>query len=195
MAMKDAMASLGMILPDDVHGRDAVHVAVFSAVSNEHLFPGQDVGLMGEDERDKVVGEAKDAIGIVDPFLREAVHAGERFWVFLYPRTITSLSHQWAHPAFTQDVPVVVPQPSKAESEAWLLNFCALGDCPSYHTLMEAAARVASGEPGSEYEDDYLHFDGVDAHGEIPPEFWDHVSVVLGRPILGPRAKYFSCSC
>jgi hypothetical protein len=42
--------------------------------------------------------------------------------------------------------------------------------------------------------DEYLHFDGEDAHGEIPDEFWTHLEVVTGeRPPYRP--KYFSCSC
>jgi hypothetical protein len=51
---------------------------------------------------------------------------------------------------------------------------------------------------GASYRNDgeYLFFAGRDAHGEIPPEFWDHVEVVTGKKI-GPedRAQYFSCSC
>ncbi len=28
-----------------------------------------------------------------------------------------------------------------------------------------------------------LHVNGTDAHGDIPPEFWEHVAVVLGVPV------------
>ena len=41
---------------------------------------------------------------------------------------------------------------------------------------------------------EYLHFDGRDAHGVIPPEFWDHVENYTGKP-CPLRATYFSCSC
>jgi hypothetical protein len=48
--------------------------------------------------------------------------------------------------------------------------------------------------PGGWSPDEYMHFDGRDAHGEIPPEFWQHVEIVLGyKPEHSPSS--FSCSC
>lgn len=191
--MKDAVATMGDVLPDDVSGRDAVHVAVVSARATERLAPGQDVGMTGTGED---AGPSKKAIGIVDPFLRRAVMQGERFWLYLYPRTITSLRHHWTHPAFDDAAPEASysTPTSKLASEKWLKDFTASADCPGYHAVMAAAERIADGDVVG-WDGDYMHFDGSDAHGEIPPEFWDHVEVVIGRPINGKKARYFSCAC
>jgi hypothetical protein len=41
-----------------------------------------------------------------------------------------------------------------------------------------------------------MHFNGIDAHGEIPPEVWPHVEAVIGRRIPEQdRPEYFSCGC
>ena len=76
-------------------GRDAVHVAIAPTTAPCELRPGQHVGPDGRPE-----GPGVTPVGIVDPFLREVVRPGERFWLFLYPNTVTTLRHEWAHPAF-----------------------------------------------------------------------------------------------
>lgn len=76
-------------------GRDAVHVAVAPTTAPCELRPGQHVDAQGNPE-----GGGTTPVGIVDPFLREAVQPGQRFWLFLYPNTVTSLRHDWEHPAF-----------------------------------------------------------------------------------------------
>lgn len=200
---KDAVATMGTILEDGVGGRDAVHVAVVSAEAAGKLSPGQHVGRKPGSTNDSlIVGAADDAIGIVDPFLEVSVQKGQRFWLYLYPRTITSLRHNWTHPAF-EDVPAnetYSAPASKLASEQWLRAFCEHADCPPYETLI----RLVDGESVPDGPDDdyptsasndgaYLTIVGRDAGGEIPPEFWDHVEVVTGRKFN--RAQYFSCTC
>lgn len=73
-------------------GRDAIHFALAPVVASEILRPGQEVGRNGSIEG--------PMLGIVDPFLKQDVLPGQRFWLFLFPGTITSLRHVWAHPAF-----------------------------------------------------------------------------------------------
>jgi hypothetical protein len=193
--MKDAVATMGAVLPDDAAGRDAVHVAVFSAYSAERVFPGQEVAIIRHEGRDALVTpNSSHPVAIVDPFLQEPAQAGERFWAYLYPRTITALSHCWSHPAFEATGEVYAAPASRLASEKWLKDFCNTTCCPGYDVVMAAAERVADGHDGSNFSRDHLHFNS-DAHGEIPPEFWDHVAVVLGRQIMGPRARYFSCGC
>lgn len=91
--------NLGSLIVDGERRRDAVHIAVAPVTASERLSPGQHVGFVSEGDVE-TVGVAETPIGIVDPFLREPVQPGERFWLFLYPNTITGLRHVWTHPAF-----------------------------------------------------------------------------------------------
>jgi hypothetical protein len=92
---------LGQLIEDGDRRRDAIHVAVAPVTAAGRLVPGQHVGLIREDDPE-LVGPCDRTIGIVDPFLAEEVEAGQRFWLLLYPGTITALRHVWTHPAFTR---------------------------------------------------------------------------------------------
>ena len=89
--------------------RDAVHIAIAPVVCADHvLMPGEHVGLIPDSTTHVSGGEwTITCIGVVDPFLMEPVKYGERFYLFLYPNTVTSLRHLWTHPAFVTKVPVV----------------------------------------------------------------------------------------
>lgn len=211
--MKDAVATMGGILPADAGGRDAVHVAVFSAVSEERLQAGQHIGIVSQDGPDIQVSAhrlpVEGTVAIVDPFIRGSVRPGQRFWAYLYPRTITALSHRWSHPALEETANVYVTPANKLASEEWLRNFCAYHDCPDYDSVMRGVALVAdqtytteayqqyskNGDIGIAYDGEYLTFVGEDAHCEVPDEFWMHAENVLGRPIKGRKPSYFSCTC
>ena len=56
--------------------------------------------------------------------------------------------------------------------------------------------KLESGDLVSEWDSEAMHFSGIDAHGSIPPEFWEHVENVIDRKV-GPneRPEYFSCAC
>lgn len=69
-------------------GRDAVHVAIIPMVAYRTMRPGERLNN-----------------GIVDPFLTRDVCPGERYWLCLYPNTVTSLRHVWTHPAFPTEGP------------------------------------------------------------------------------------------
>ncbi len=90
-------------------GRDAVHVAIAPTMATRELQPGQHVDANGNPEGPGVV-----PVGIVDPFLREPVLRGQRFWLLLYPNSVTSLRHEWTHPAFPTISPSEVNQVIKA---------------------------------------------------------------------------------
>jgi hypothetical protein len=185
----DATATIGTLLPDSGQ-RDAIHVAVMAVVAGQKLRPCDDVGFLD----DGAVGICEAPVGIVDPFLKTFVSKGERFWLAIYPRQITSLRHVWSHPGIVDETAVVRIRAigDKAVSESWLRKFVSISNCPDYESVISAAI----GEGDEQWDGQHLHFDGRDAHGEIPPEFWDHVEIVTGRAIpREKRATYFSCSC
>lgn len=188
MKPNDALNTLGTLI-DEKQGRDAIHLAVEPMIAGEGcLFPGCPIGI-GPDGM--AYSKGPKIIGIVDPFLDKDVEQGQRFWMVVYPRTITSLRHVWTHPDLPNENNHSDESIQKQKSEQWLRNFIARADCPGYETVIAAALN----NHGS-WSEEYLHFNGLDAHGDIPPEFWDHVEIVTGQKIAaGNRAKYFSCSC
>jgi hypothetical protein len=189
----DALETLGTIINESA-GRDAIHLAVEPVIAAMTLRPGEDVGL-GPDGSAAVASLCPQPLGIVDPFLKAPVKKGERFWLVVYPRQITSLRHVWTHPAFEQES-IAVPSDRKARSEEWLRNYLQTADAPSYETIIAVAIKGADGEGyyRSYMDGEYFHVGGHDASGNIPPEFWDHVENIIGKKVSG-RPSYFSCSC
>jgi hypothetical protein len=98
----DALETLGMVHYKPEF-RDAIHLAVEPVTAGEELKPGQHIGL-----RDNAAYSANGIhiklIGIVDPFLPKPVAKGEKFWLVVYPRQISSLRHVWEHPDFPPSV-------------------------------------------------------------------------------------------
>ena len=94
----DALDTLGKIHVYDEH-RDAIHLGVEPVTAGEVLKPGDHILLhdgfayLAHSHKDKT-------LGIVDPFLLEDVQPGQKFWLVVYPREITSLRHVWEHPDF-----------------------------------------------------------------------------------------------
>ena len=88
---------LGSLITDGERRRDAIHVAVAPVTAQTTLFPGEPVSLV---EGTAVVGRGNANVGIIDPFLKQSVQAGERCWLLLYPNSVTSIRHIWSHPVF-----------------------------------------------------------------------------------------------
>jgi hypothetical protein len=106
--------ALGRLITDGDRRRDAVHVAVAPVTAAGRLAPGQHVGFIRPNDTE-LVGAGGTPIGVVDPFLRDDVRPGERFWLFMYPNTVTSLRHVWTHPAFAPRVPSVTAPAGKED--------------------------------------------------------------------------------
>ncbi len=168
-------------LIDATQQRDAVHIAVAPVLAGERLDPGEKVFFKLNDTTTAWAHSEKAAVGIVDPFLSASVYSGERFWLFLYPNTITSLRHDWTHPEFKHE--------TKDSSERWLRDFIAgasYGENDGqYEEVLAAAVR------NTDYE--YLCL-GFEIHGEIPQDFWHHIEVVTGKKTQA-RPNRFTCSC
>lgn len=92
---------LGRLIEDGDRRRDAIHIAVAPVTAAARLAPGQHVGLIQEGNLE-LAGPCERTIGIVDPFLTADVEPGQRFWLVLYPNSITGLRHIWTHPTFTK---------------------------------------------------------------------------------------------
>ena len=185
----DALETLGMIIDENQH-RDEIHLAVDPAIAGEKLYPGQDVGL--------VDGEARvcdKPLGIVDPFLKGPVHPGQRFWLVVYPRQITSLRHVWSHPSFPE-AEVAAPQrlDDKAVSEAWIREFAA--SIPLDYSVVMEGARAWLYDKRAGGWGEYLCFGGLLEGESVPDEFWPHFERVTGETVeQAHRGSFFTCSC
>lgn len=99
----DALATLGTIIKEG-EKRDAIHLGVDPAIAACQLFPGMHVGFASDGKATRSTRENPEIkpVGIVDPFLKAPVAPGQRFWLIVYPRQITSLRHVWEHPDFPE---------------------------------------------------------------------------------------------
>ena len=161
--------------------RDAVHVAVAPVTAGEALEPGQHVGFT----EDGKVGTSETPIGIVDPYLKQDVNPGEQFWLFLYPKTVTNLRHDWTHPAFGS-----VDNRNVEESNRWLSEFAAEGELTLNELIEEARTCISD----SSY---YIGL-GTDTPSrwyEQIETFWKHIEVVTGLKVKDKTHAPFSCSC
>ncbi len=188
-------------------GRDAVHVAIIAAYSDERLLPGAHVGLVALEGGVAKVSSTSAHLGIVDPFLKTFLLPRERFYLVLYPQTITSLRHEWAHPMFAPVQPPTYPPPApglsmvqveaanaKAASEEWMRRWAMEHMSYDYYgegekPLTEAVAYEKALEAGRE-----LHIGPYEsARDHIDAEWWRHWERITGLP--GQQGESFSCSC
>jgi hypothetical protein len=185
----DALETLGTII-DEEQARDAIHLAVEPVIAAHNMEAGAHVGLLDDGRASEF---ASKHLGIVDPFLTDGVVAGERFWLIVYPRQITSLRHVWAHPDFPE-APDVALAPKYSASEQWIRNFA---DSVSLHydVLMEGAERWVSTHDNI-WGGEYLCFGGLLEGESVPDEFWVHYDAVTGSTTPeAKRGSFFTCAC
>ena len=175
--------------------RDAVHIATYAAVAGETLIASEHITITDFTARTaRVAMNLNDAIGIVDPFITEAIKEGEMFWVFIYPRTITSLKHEWSHPSIDKSesharetAVLQVRERLLGDSKAWLEEYLETNVGISLSTFLYALSY-------DDLRDEYIVISGEDANGRMTEEFWDHVEVVTNQK-YPDRPTYFSCAC
>lgn len=198
----DALATLGMILGEG-EKRDAIHLAVEPVVAGERLRRGADIGinqLDGKAYASTVAGKVKH-IGIVDPFLaNDVVAPGERFWLIVYPRMITSLRHVWEHPDLPADgvVAQVSDVTAQVKAIAYLQSYADEIDEP-YDYLVNVARSHYDYEKGltKSYPDYFVQGGRFEGWG-VEQEFWDNFCVAFDlspfdQGVYAPG--FFSCSC
>lgn len=171
--------TLGQII-NGFAARDAIHIAIAPMIAAEDLSPGEHVGLV-TDDREKAI-RAAEPIGIVDPFIKDKVRCGERFYLFLYPNTITALRHEWTHPAFAG-----TGGPAET-SKAWIADFALRHLGISGERMMQAADAMV-------LCDDYTRDDTETYKGVSFDEFWKHYEIVTGRKPPEYGGAPFTCSC
>lgn len=184
---------LGQLIDENAQ-RDAIHVALLPAIAHENLNPGTHVGILESSPPKFVVGKvlnSKYKIGIVDPFLKTTVMKGERFFVLLYPNTVTSLRHEWTHDKIPSSLPVNQQAYDKTSeqyrAEQWIRDFIDQYGI-SYENMMRCADSWLDGDG------DYL-IGGEELEGEsVPATFWKMYEIVTGKKPKEHRS-FFSCSC
>lgn len=178
------MMKLGQLVTAEAT-RDAVHIAVVPVTAAVVIIPGQRVNKDG-----LPLGEL---VGIVDPFLPDVVRPGQRFYLCLYPESVTGMTHHWTHPAFDGSHEPAEPPPGRAASMKWIADFAPTFGL-TYDGLMEAARRrlefdehiIEQGSDG--WRDEFY---------EQAETFWRHYEVVTGTKVTEDKqtANPFCCNC
>lgn len=176
---------LGQLIDVD-QKRDAIHIAIAPVVAAERLYPGQEIGFVtSSTER---VGASGTHIGIVDPFLKAPVYPEQRFYMMLFPQTITSLRHEWTHPAFSA-VEAENAKPDKSASEKWLREHAErlgldLDDLIHYAECYLKTGLTKVEQGSTQWRDNFS-----------PTEFWPHYEAYTGFTVQDKEAGIFCCTC
>ena len=167
--------------------RDAIHIAVAPMECGTTLRPGSWVKL--DIDGKLIAADKKDAIGIIDPFLRVTkLTRGDKVWLCMIPYTITSLRHEWTHPAF--ETPVTR---EKSEAEEYLRNWCSEVGI-QFDEMIRIATLNATDPDGWHY----FTCRGYATPGIVWNEretFWRNFEIFTGIKQKDTDATFVSCSC
>lgn len=174
---------LGKLITGEAY-RDAVHIAIAPVIASGNFKSGDHIGV-----RDGIAINDNHT-GIVDPLLPDGVKTGQKFYIWLYPNTITSLRHNWEHPDFPkEEITQVESDEDRKESKEWLTEYAKLFDL-SYSDLIEAGMTyVKHGESIC------LNFDTPDEAYTQKEDFWRHFEIVTGTRVKDKDVHIFHCSC
>lgn len=193
----DALATLGKIHQSN-EKRDAIHLAVEPVVAGENLKPGDHIGFLSTmSGASNIVGNrAVKHLGIVDPFLRKDITRGDKFWMIVYPRQITSLRHVWSHPDFGEELSqedrdkiTKVENVLGGEAQRRIENF-ATSLSVTFDDIIEGARAWVE-------EEEYMCGGNEFMNAESYDGFWDDYESVTGHVVKKDKqmSDWFSCSC
>jgi len=186
--------------------KDATHIALIPCEAAERLLPGQHVSLF----RGKIYTEKGKKVGVVDPYLREPVEKGERFWLFLYQHSIIGLRHEYEHPDFpNESFKESKLEGGKKISDSQLyLNKVAEKLGITYEKLRDLVLGYLDGSDNHGFclGNDRLDFETGDSRLEFWNDmckpsyslFWEHFEKVEGVSITDEQkdeAYIFRCAC
>lgn len=180
--MSDTQTQIGKLNVEGAE-RDAIHIAVAPVVCGASpLSAGMRIGFLPDGRVGRI---PQEVIGIVDPFLTESVYADDKFFMFLLPNTITSLRHQWTHPAFEETTGLT----AKLAAEAWLRDYCARNST-EYEYIIQCAVDGDTMCFGNEQDD-------LNSDEALRREFWDRLELVTGKKMTAEQreTEYFRCAC
>ncbi|SRR6266567_2180562 len=176
----DALEWLGKIIPDHILvKRDAIHLAVEPMVAQQELLPGQ---IYYVDDK---------KVGIVDPFLENAVSIGQKFLLVLFPGEVSVLRHDWEHPLLPKNKEDTEILDQKEISILWMKRFAIENgyyeeDMDDYTHIIEKICEFLDGEI------DCI----VNGEWDITDTFWYHFEIITGRKIKDDDRIYnFPCTC
>lgn len=199
--MSESNLGLGQLIYNNPK-RDAIHLAVAPVIANEPLSPGQKIGFVTLGNFDLVgASESLDhhhmrrsgakfcaPVGIVDPFLEFTVEKGSKFWMLLLPNTVTSLRHEWTHPAFQ----VKYSEKERAEAYERISGIAYSLGTSVEHLLSCARAWLDHGDIEVQYGSESWR-------SEFPAMsdgFWEAYEIYMCQTVKDDdKQSFFSCSC